>query len=217
MIIGITGLIGSGKDTVASCFVNRGCLQDSFAAPLKDVCASIFGWKRSDLEGDTTDSRDFRETADMFWTRKLGIDNFTPRLALQLMGTEVLRTHFHKDIWIDSLEYRMRRAEIDHPCVVISDTRFTNELDLIKRLGGVVINVERGDKPEWYETATKANNGHVPSQHTMNTKFKQVHLSEWNWIGYDFDHVLTNNDTLDALQTGVDSLHELITENDLKK
>jgi hypothetical protein len=51
----------------------------------------------------------------------------------------------------------------------------------------------------------------------MNTKFKQVHLSEWNWIGYDFDHVLTNNDTLDALQTGVDSLHELITENDLKK
>ena len=60
MIIGITGLIGSGKDTVASCFVNRGCLQDSFAAPLKDVCASIFGWNRSDLEGDTINSRDFR-------------------------------------------------------------------------------------------------------------------------------------------------------------
>jgi hypothetical protein len=110
----------------------------------------------------------------------------------------------------------MRRAEIDHPCVVISDTRFTNELDLIKRLGGVVINIERGEKPEWYETATLANNGHVPSQHIMNTKFKQVHLSEWNWIGYNFDHVLTNNDTLDTLQTDVDSLHELITENDKK-
>lgn len=216
MIIGITGLIGSGKDTVANFFVDRGCVRDSFASPLKDVCASIFGWERADLEGDTVDSRDFRETPDMFWTRKLGIDNFTPRLALQLMGTEVMRNHFHKNIWIDSLEYRMRRAERDHPCVIISDTRFINELDLIKRLGGVVINVERGEKPEWYETATQANSGHVPSQHMMNTRYKDVHLSEWNWIGYDFDHVLTNNDKLVNLQTGVDSLHELITANDKK-
>ena len=108
----------------------------------------------------------------------------------------------------------MRRAEQDHPCVVISDTRFTNELDLIKRLGGVVINVERGEKPEWYKTATNANTGHVPSQHMMHTRYKDVHLSEWNWIGYDFDHIITNDDTLDMLQTDVDFLHELITAND---
>ena len=105
MIIGITGLIGSGKDTVANLFVERGCTQDSFAAPLKDVCSSIFGWDRNMLEGDTVESRDFRETPDMFWTRKLGIDNFTPRLALQLMGTEVLREHFHKDIFQSLEEY----------------------------------------------------------------------------------------------------------------
>ena len=36
MLIGITGFIGSGKDTVANMFVERGCVQDSFAAPLKD-------------------------------------------------------------------------------------------------------------------------------------------------------------------------------------
>ena len=56
MIIGITGLIGSGKDTVAKLFVERGCTQDSFAAPLKDVCSSIFGWDRTMLEGDTVES-----------------------------------------------------------------------------------------------------------------------------------------------------------------
>ena len=51
MIIGITGFIGSGKDTVANMFVERGCVHDSFAAPLKDLCASIFGWDfGSDLE-----------------------------------------------------------------------------------------------------------------------------------------------------------------------
>jgi hypothetical protein len=207
MIIGITGLIGSGKDTVAKLFVDRGCTQDSFAAPLKDVCASIFGWDRNMLEGDTIESRDFRETPDMFWTRKLGIDNFTPRLALQLMGTEVLREHFHKDIWIDSLEYRMRKAVNEAPCVVISDARFTNELDLIKNLGGAVINVKRGELPDWYYTATQANQGYVPAQHKMLTQHKTVHLSEWNWIGYEFDYVIENDSDLETLKTKVEQIH----------
>ena len=35
MIIGLVGLIGSGKGTVANMFVERGCVEDSFAAPLK--------------------------------------------------------------------------------------------------------------------------------------------------------------------------------------
>ena len=46
MIIGLVGLIGSGKGTVANMFVERGCIEDSFAAPLKDLSASIFGWPR---------------------------------------------------------------------------------------------------------------------------------------------------------------------------
>ena len=87
--------------------VEQGCVQDSFAS-LKDLCASIFGWDRDPLVGDTVDSRDFRETPDLYWTRKLNIDNFTPRLALQLIGTEIMRTHFNQNIWLDSLEYRIR-------------------------------------------------------------------------------------------------------------
>jgi len=126
MIIGITGFIGSGKDTVANMFVERGCVHDSFAAPLKDLCASIFGWERSMLEGDTTESRDFRETPDMFWTKKLGVPHFTPRLALQLLGTEVLRNHFDQDIWLNSLEYRIRKQTKEAPCTVVSDARFRN-------------------------------------------------------------------------------------------
>jgi len=43
-LIGIVGFIGSGKDTVAKEFCKLGCVQDSFAAPLKDVCSAIFGW-----------------------------------------------------------------------------------------------------------------------------------------------------------------------------
>lgn len=207
MIVGITGFIGSGKDTVAKMLVEKGAVQDSFAAPLKDLCASVFGWPRDMLQGDTVESRDFRETPDMYWTRKLGIDQFTPRLALQLLGTEIMRTHFNQDIWLDSLEYRIRKNEQEDTMVVVSDCRFKNELDLIKELNGIVVHVIRDELPEWYETAVHANKGSVPAKHTMETRFAKVHASEWKWVGYDFDFVIKNSGTLEDLQTEVDSMY----------
>ncbi len=207
MIVGITGFIGSGKDTVAKMLVEKGAVQDSFAAPLKDLCASVFGWPRDMLQGDTIESRDFRETPDMYWTRKLGIDQFTPRLALQLLGTEIMRTHFNQDIWLDSLEYRIRKNEQQDTMVVVSDCRFKNELDLIKELNGIVVHVIRDELPEWYETAVHANKGSVPAKHTMETRFAKVHASEWKWVGYDFDFVIKNSGTLEDLQTEVDSMY----------
>ena len=207
MIVGITGFIGSGKDTVAKMLVEKGAVQDSFAAPLKDLCASVFGWPRDMLQGDTVESRDLRETPDMYWTRKLGIDQFTPRLALQLLGTEIMRTHFNQDIWLDSLEYRIRKNEQQDTMVVVSDCRFKNELDLIKELNGIVVHVIRDELPEWYETAVHANKGSVPAKHTMETRFAKVHASEWKWVGYDFDFVIKNSGTLEDLQTEVDSMY----------
>ena len=207
MIVGITGFIGSGKDTVAKMLVEKGAVQDIFAAPLKDLCASVFGWPRDMLQGDTVESRDFRETPDMYWTRKLGIDQFTPRLALQLLGTEIMRTHFNQDIWLDSLEYRIRKNEQQDTMVVVSDCRFKNELDLIKELNGIVVHVIRDELPEWYETAVHANKGSVPAKHTMETRFAKVHASEWKWVGYDFDFVIKNSGTLEDLQTEVDSMY----------
>jgi len=202
MIIGIVGHIGSGKDTVGNFITESVGIQgrrDSFAAPLKDLCASVFGWPRELLEGDTLESREFRETPDIFWTRKTGIDNFTPRLALQLMGTDVLRDHFHNDIWINSLEYRLRKVP-DSETVVITDARFTNELDIIKHLCGTIIWVQRGELPDWYETAVEANGGNVVSKRIMTTRYRDVHQSEWNWAGYPVDHIIRNTGTLEDLK-----------------
>lgn len=213
-LIGIVGFIGSGKDTVANKFVEAGCIHDSFANPLKDVCASTFGWDRALLEGDSTESREFRETPDMFWTRKTGIPNFTPRLALQLLGTDVMRNHFHQDIWIDSLEYRLRRKG-EAKCVVISDARFRNELDLIKNLGGKIIWVQREELPEWYETAKTAHNNAI-SRKIMETKYKDVHESEWNWAGYDVDYVIKNVGTLEELYKDVLKIQQDLFKSALK-
>lgn len=215
MIIGLVGFIGSGKDTVASKFISYGCTKDSFAAPLKDTCAAIFGWPRELLEGDTVESREFRETPDMFWTRKLGIDNFTPRLALQLVGTDVLRNHFSKDIWLNSLEYRIRTRRDTGDCVIISDVRFKNELELIKDLNGTVIWVQRGELPLWYDDAVKANEGNAISRKIMQTRWRDVHESEWNWVGTPVDFVINNNGTLEELDIVVSNIQKSLSKTHL--
>ena len=141
--IGLLGNIGSGKNTVAQYLATKGCIPTSFAGPLKDLCANVFGWDRDLLEGETDESRQFRETVDMFWSKKLSISNFTPRLALQLIGTDVLRNHFNKNIWISSLEYRVKKLHHQNECVVISDCRFQNEVKIIQAMNGTIILVER--------------------------------------------------------------------------
>ena len=201
MIIGIVGFIGSGKDTVANMLLQEeNCVKDSFAAPLKDLCASVFGWPRHLLEGDTVESRDFRDMPDVFWSRKTGIDHFTPRLALQLVGTDVMRDHFHKDIWLNSLEYRLRTQSSKKQCVIISDARFKNELDLIKQMGGAIVQVRRGDPPEWYEVAVRANAGNAVDRRIMQTRYRDVHQSEWDWVGYDVDFIVYNNSSMEYLE-----------------
>ena len=59
MIIGICGLIGSGKGTVADILVERNYKKISFADKLKDGVAEVFGWDRAMLEGDTDSSREW--------------------------------------------------------------------------------------------------------------------------------------------------------------
>ena len=214
-VIGLVGFIGSGKDTVAKMLVSKECVQDSFASPLQDLCASIFGWERSLLEADSIESREFRETPDVFWTRKLNIDHFTPRLALQLLGTEVMRNHFNEDIWLNSLEYRIRKLHQADKCVVVSDARFRNELQLIQQMQGVVIWVQRGELPDWYDIAKTAHKNAV-NRKIMQTRYSYIHESEWNWAGYPVDHVIENNGTLEDLQHQVATISAILADRKVK-
>jgi hypothetical protein len=100
MIIGICGLIGSGKGTVADHLVEEyGFQKVSFADALKDATAQMFEWPRHLLEGDTVESRKWRETPDAFWTNELGYE-VTPRYVLQKFGTECMRVGFYDGVWL---------------------------------------------------------------------------------------------------------------------
>jgi hypothetical protein len=221
--IGLLGNIGSGKNTVAQYLATKGCIPTSFAGPLKDLCANVFGWDRDLLEGETDESRQFRETVDMFWSKKLSISNFTPRLALQLIGTDVMRNHFNENIWISSLEYRVKKLHHQNECVVISDCRFQNEVKIIQAMNGIIILVEREEKPEWYDIALKANQGDAVARHIMNRDFKQIHASEWDWIGCHIDFTVKNNSTKEELFEQIDQIleklptkPEIFTENTIE-
>lgn len=210
MIIGICGLIGSGKNTAAEYFIEQyGFRQDSFAAPLKDAVSVIFGWDREALEGATAESRAWREQVDPWWAERLNKPNLTPRWVLQQWGTDVLREHFHDDIWIASLEQRLSRSTEN---VVISDLRFPNEFGALRRLGATTIQVKRGPDPEWFEAARTVQT--IPAvspvaREALNTLRKAgVHESETAWAGQSVDYVVQNDATLEDLYGQLDRIYQ---------
>ena len=189
MIIGICGLIGSGKGTVADILVNtHKFTKISFADKLKDGVASVFGWDRKMLEGDTDESRQWRELKDDFWSNETKME-VTPRLVLQLFGTDCMRNGFDDGIWVSLVKKEL----LDNPGrnYVIPDVRFANEVDMIRDVGGEVWEIKRGPDPEWLV------------EYKTNGKEPKVHASEWKWIKSKKDLVIENNSTLDELSNQV--------------
>jgi hypothetical protein len=211
MIVGFVGFIGSGKDTAADYLVNfHEFRRESFANTLKDAVACVFGWDRTMLEGRTKEAREWREQADEWWSTRLG-KQITPRWVLQHWGTDVLRQHFHDDIWIASLENKMRKTGDN---IVISDVRFPNEIKAIHNAGGIVVRVKRGDDPEWYDAAVSANKGPEANATWSLSRLKleklKIHASETAWVGGDIDHTVWNNSSIDDL---FDQIKNLVSDH----
>jgi|TARA_A200000159_G_scaffold5294_1_gene4900 hypothetical protein len=202
VIIGVCGFIGSGKDTVADYLVNfHEFRRESFADTLKDAVAAVFGWDRTLLEGRTKEAREWREEVDPWWAERLGMPTLTPRWVLQYWGTEVCRKSFHDDIWIASLENKIRNSKDD---IIVSDVRFPNEVKAIKNQNGKMIWVQRGRLPKWYDTALEANAGSNIAINDL--KVQKVHASEWAWVGTKFDHTIHNDMKIDDLYNEVKAL-----------
>ena len=190
MLIGVVGLIGSGKGTVSDRLEQKhNFRKDSFAKSLKDAVSSMFNWDREMLEGKTDESRAWREKPDVFWSKRFGKD-VTPRWVLQYFGTEVMRQGMHDSIWIDSC-----MARYDGKPTVIADTRFENEIKIIREMGGSILLVKRGQDPDWFTDYVEGNV--VP---------KNVHLSEYAWAKSEYDHLITNDGTSEDLHSKIDDL-----------
>lgn len=210
MIVGLVGFIGSGKGTVGKFLDEKGFFTVSFAEAVKDATAIMFNWPRPLLEGVTEASRKWREEPDEFWSKKFG-KPFTPRLALQLMGTEVGRNTFHEDFWVYRLQHKIEHLNLQGANIVVTDVRFKNEITWLRNLGGFLINVQRGQLPSWYGAASIVNNffglpvnpsALLKSQEIMNDA--KVHESEWRWIGCGPEYTIHNNGTIEKLKENLD-------------
>jgi hypothetical protein len=172
MIIGICGECGAGKSQIGRLLRDYyGYQMISYSNVLKSIVAYMFSWDRNMIEGTTKESREWREKPDEWWSERLGIPDFTPRKALQMIGTDVMRNHFHSEIWLACLERKLQ-----HGNYVITDCRFKNELDFVKKMGGKIFMVRR-----------------------LGTETEPKHESEMDWRGVIADEVIDNDGSLEDL------------------
>ena len=177
MVIGICGLISSGKDTIADYLIKEHNFQKiSFADKLKDSVAAMF-------------SREWRETVDTYWTNEIGRE-ITPRLVLQLFGTECMRNGFYDGIWVSLTKKKI----LDNPDTnyVIPDTRFPNEAKMLYEINGEVWRVKRGKDPAWFSEYQE-----------LGVEPTNQHPSEWAWAQTKFKHIIDNNGTIPELKSQV--------------
>lgn len=185
MIIGLCGYIGSGKDTCASLLETHHQFQKmAFASSIKDIIALLFGWNREHLEGTSVESREWREQVDPWWTEQLG-RAVSPRLMLQIIGTEMFRNCLSPHFWTTVLKRRIQ--ESDARDIVISDCRFPEEVELIRSLGGVVVCVQRQSVPPHQDLA-------------------YAHSSEQHIASILPDATIDNSKDLDYLKHQLDTL-----------
>lgn len=189
MIIGISGKIKSGKDTVAE-ILNREMDNkfklSAYADPLKECCSLILGIPVEDMFK--------REVKEM----NLGPewDNMTVREFIQKFGTEGCRQGVHENIWVNSMFARNKGVEN----LIITDVRFESEATDIKERGGIVIRVDRPFYQRFPEHGVLCNLDYpyeLPlelKKHDPELYNKLTHISETELDRYDgFDYEILND------------------------
>jgi len=181
LIIGFTGYAGSGKDTAGKILCEHyGFKRLSFADKLKEEVATAFSIDLNyfhDVKLKDTPLLDMPIVINNFTLEALGEDilinhkYYTPRLlciyyAACLKGQD-------NDVWIKKVN---RQLSGDYGRVIITDVRYLNEADWIKKRFGYVLRISKGHE-----------DGVL------------MHESETQLSSHKFDGVIENTGTLELL------------------
>jgi len=198
-IILISGRKQNGKDSIADYLVKfKGYSKKSFASELKKMSAKIIPLLFDDNKSlKETEEKDFEneDFKKQIISSKYNTNIITFRLFLQLFGTDFVRK-INNDFWIDKTITNIEKSKKDK--IVISDTRFKNEIYKIKDYFGeenvTTIRVERN-----YSFPTKI-------KYAFDFILKSVHISERDLDFFKFDYFIKNNDDLKSLYSKIEDI-----------
>lgn len=158
-IIAFAGPIGSGKTTACDWFHANypQCYVYNFAAHIKSAAAMMFGFS-----GHQCNDTHEKEKVD----ERVG---FSPRKAMQLLGTEIGR-QLNPDIWVirmnDILESIKTTQRVisshDNVIMVIGDMRFENEAAWVRKNNGLVVHIRYRDTYQSHEHSSEKGIDFVP-------------------------------------------------------
>jgi hypothetical protein len=123
----------------------------------------------------------------------------TPRLMMQLIGTECMRNLIHPNIWVNSLlsDYKPKESKW-----IISDLRFTNEISSLLDYKPLIVRMESeiiryADKDNFVDRLTGFD-----------------HESETGLDSYHFENII-NNTSSTTISDLIIIVHELMVKNNL--
>lgn len=138
-LIGLTGTAGAGKDTVYNILKDKYskgneditlCTKKiAFASPMRKCLSVLLN----------ISEEDFNKTEVKQSINQYGITN---RKSLQLFADH-MKELFHPNIFNDIAEISIKKALNDKLFVIITDTRFPHEVDIVKRYGGKIVKINR--------------------------------------------------------------------------
>jgi hypothetical protein len=130
--------------------------------------------------------------------------NMEVRRLLQKLGTEVGRNMLGEEVWTDIAEEKIREARAAGSPVVITGIRYQNEIDLVRELGGWTVWIERTAWPvKESHPLTDAIDAALQDEEPSST---DTHSSETSLTADDFDIVIENDSTLEALAEKAEAL-----------
>jgi len=139
LLIGLAGRARPGKTTAANHLANTYDLVTyALADPLREGLMNIFNLSPCDFD-------DERKELTIDWLGR------SPRELMQSMGTDWGRHQVHPELWLllaeKNLEF-LGQTNDNARGFVISDLRFENEADFVRKRGGMVIHLLRPDAAE---------------------------------------------------------------------
>jgi hypothetical protein len=176
-LIGLGGKKRHGKDEFA-----KGLGDDwvivGMAEPLYDLVLTDNNYIGVDDQGNLIRVAEFLAQHNNDWVEAKKHPEI--RRMLQVKGTESGRKMFGENVWVDKMLDTVRKHLDSGKNVAVTGIRFPNEAQAIRDAGGTLVWVERPN----FEEDKDSNSGHA---------------SENSVTYQDFDMVVANNSTLDAL------------------